>query len=139
MDLTKYVAISGLPGLYKMVKNRPDGLVVEDFINNKKRFISARRHNFTPLDSISIYTEEDTVDIKKVFTIMNDMEEAGDAPIDVKSSDDELREYFMDVLPDHDASRVYINDIKKVIKWYLFLKEKNLVSFEEESESSEKA
>lgn len=134
MDLSKLVAISGLPGVYTMIKNRPDGLIVEDSSTNKKRFVPARKHNFTPLDSISIYTEDDTQDIKKVFSTMFDMENEGDLPVDPKTaSNEELREYFKDVLPDHDESRVYTNDIKKVIKWYNYIKEHNLASFEQEA------
>ena len=92
MDLSRLVAISGLPGVFSMVKNRPDGLIVEDYTNKKKRFVSARKHNFTPLDSISIYTEDDTKDIKKVFSTMHEMEEEGEKPVDPKkASDDELR------------------------------------------------
>ena len=53
-------------------------------------------------------------------------------PVNPNSKPDELREYFADVLPDFDRDQVSSGDIKKVIKWFLFLNERNLLSLEEE-------
>jgi hypothetical protein len=69
MNLEKLVAVSGRSGLFRMASNRANGLVVEDLDNGKRFFVSARLHQFTPLASISIYTdtEEETVELKQVF------------------------------------------------------------------------
>lgn len=134
MNLTGLLAVSGMPGIYKAVKNRTDGLIVDDVVEGKKKFIPARGNTFTPLESISIYTEsEENVELTKVFKAMYDMELAGDAPVDIKvATNDQLREYFTDVLPAHDKNKVYPNDIKKVIKWYTYIKSNKLVDFEGE-------
>jgi hypothetical protein len=123
MKLENIVAVSGLPGLYTMVANRNNGLIVEDMANGKRRFASARRHQFTPLESIAIYTDDgDSTELKNVFRNMLDQFE-DNPPVDPNSSAEDLHEYFTDVLPNFDKDRVNTGDIKKVIKWFIFLKE----------------
>jgi hypothetical protein len=138
MNLEKLVAISGRPGLFKMVSNRSNGLLIEDFDKSQRFFVSARLHQFTPLASISIYTdnEEETVLLAEVFKRMNENFETT-PPIDVKSDSTQLRKYFETIMPEHDRDKVLVSDIKKLIKWFDFLKTRNLLSFEEETEIKE--
>ena len=121
------MAVSGLPGLYKMVANRPNGLIVSDLKGEHRKFCSIRRHQFTPLGSVSIYTSEDSTELKKVLESMKDHEAAGNEIPNSNGSGNELTEFFKTILPDYDPSRVYQNDIKKIIKWYSFLKEESLL------------
>jgi len=142
MNLEKLVAISGRSGLFRMTSNRSNGLVVEDLDNGKRFFVSARLHQFTPLASISIYTEteEETVELKQVFKRMAENIETT-PPLDAKAEGHVLRTYFEKIMPEHDHDKVLISDIKKLIKWFSFLKERNLLSFDEvavaEEENSE--
>jgi hypothetical protein len=138
MNLEKLVAISGKSGLFSMVSNRSNGLIVEDLDNNKRFFVSARMHQFTPLASISIYTdtEEETVELKDVFKRMK----AGlaDNPlVDAKADSNEFRTYFDKIMPEHDRDKVLISDIKKLTKWFSFLHERNLITEEEAEETTE--
>ena len=138
MNLEKLVAISGKSGLFNMVSNRSNGLIVEDLDNNKRFFVSARMHQFTPLASISIYTdtEEETVELKDVFKRMK----AGwaDNPlVDAKADSNEFRSYFDKIMPEHDRDKVLISDIKKLTKWFSFLHERNLITEEEAEETTE--
>jgi hypothetical protein len=138
MNLEKLVAISGKSGLFNMVSNRSNGLIVEDLDNNKRFFVSARMHQFTPLASISIYTdtEEETVELKDVFKRMK----AGlaDNPlVDAKADSNEFRTYFDKIMPEHDRDKVLISDIKKLAKWFSFLHERNLITEEEAEETTE--
>jgi hypothetical protein len=138
MNLEKLVAISGKGGLFSMVSNRSNGLIVEDLDNNKRFFVSARMHQFTPLASISIYTdtEEETVELKDVFKRMK----AGlaDNPlVDAKADSNEFRTYFDKIMPEHDRDKVLISDIKKLTKWFSFLHERNLITEEEAEETTE--
>ena len=135
MNLSNLVAVSGKPGIYRMSANRPNGLIVEDLDNGKKTFVSGRIHQFTPLESISIYTEteENTVELKDVFRKMLEQIESN-PPIDVKASADATRAYFEDILPSFDRDRVYVSDIKKLVKWFSFLNDRNLLSLEDEVE-----
>jgi hypothetical protein len=135
MSLDNLVAISGKPGLFKMISNRSNGLIVEEFDSNKRYFVSARLHQFTPLASISIYTdnEEETVLLKDVFKRM--LEQSGENPtVDLKSNSDLIRSYFTKIMPEHDQERVQISDIKKLIKWYSFLESKDLLNFDDITE-----
>ena len=132
MKFDDLVAVSGLPGIYKMVANRSNGLIVESIIDEKRRFASARKHRFTPLASIAIYTNTDTVELKSVFNTM--FEQLATLPLPAHNcSSEEAHSYFAGILPDFDRDRVYISDIKKVVKWFSFLNDRGLVPFEEET------
>jgi len=112
-----------MPGLYKMIASRDNGIIVEDFDTGKRTFASVRKFQFTPLETVGIYTYKDVEDLTKVFKTMKD----GDIPIpDVNAPGAELHTFFRKIVKDYDEDRVYLGDIKKVIKWYGFLKERNL-------------
>lgn len=135
MELDKLVAISGRSGIYRMAANRPNGLVVEDLDTGKKTFVSGRIHQFTPLESISIYTStaDETVELKTVFRRMLQMKEDF-PPVDSKASAEEVRDYFEEVLPEYDRDRVFVSDIKKLLKWFEFLNERELLQLADEQE-----
>ncbi len=138
MNLEKLVAISGKSGLFSMVSNRSNGLIVEDLDDNKRFFVSARMHQFTPLASISIYTEdeEETVELKEVFKKMKTGLDTYPL-VDMKADSSAFRTYFENIMPEHDRDRVLISDIKKLTKWFSFLHERNLISEEEDTETTE--
>jgi hypothetical protein len=119
------LAVSGLPGLYKLVNSRSNGLVVSDLKEEKTRFCSVRKHQFTPLETVAIYTYADSVELPKIFDKIKASSEA--IPDIKKASGSELESYFRSVLPEFDEDRVYTSDIKKVIKWYGILKEHDLL------------
>lgn len=129
MDLEKIIAVSGLPGLYKMAANRKNGLIVEHLQTGKKTFAASRTHQYTPLGSIAIYTDDgESIELKTVFRNMND-QLADNPPPDLAAAlPEELHDYFADVLPMYDKDRVHTSDIKKVIKWFSFLREEDLLS-----------
>ncbi len=128
MDLKDIMAISGLPGLYKVVANRTDGIIVEGLHDKAKKFVSSRQHMFTPLENITIYTTDDSVELKEVFSNMKKDEKSNTVP-DVKKSDEAtLRKYMKSVLANYDEEKVYASDIKKLIKWYSLLDEHKLIS-----------
>lgn len=136
MKIENIMAVSGLSGLYRMAANRNNGLIIEDLSTGKKRFAASRKHQFTPLESIGIYTDDgDTIELKIVFRNMLDQLE-DNPPVNANASTEELTEYFADILPNFDRDRVKIGDIKKVIKWFAFLQEKELLSGEEDAPAS---
>lgn len=132
MNLEEYVAVSGLPGVFKMVANRSNGLIIADLDAGKRKFAPARKHQFTPLASIGIYTDDDTEELKVVFRSMLEKIETN-PPIATNASGAELSDYFAEILPNFDRDKVHASDIKKVIKWFNFLNERNLLSLEEET------
>jgi len=123
MELENILSVTGLTGLYKLVTTRSNGIVIEDLDSGKKTFISMRKHQFTPLESIGIYTYTDVIDIKDVFSKMDELRD--DVPV-AKAQGQELHDFFRTVLPDFDENRVHLSDIRKVVKWYWFLKERGL-------------
>jgi hypothetical protein len=136
MNLTDYLAVSGLPGIFRMVASRSNGLIIEDLDDGKRRFVSSRKHQFTPLESIAIYTDDgDSTELKNVFSNM--LEQFDDnPPVNPNGPTETLKEYFTDVLPTYDKNRVHTGDIKKVVKWFKYMQERNLLSTEESTESA---
>jgi hypothetical protein len=124
MNLDKYLVVSGTPGVHKLITSRADGVIIEDKKEGRTRFVSARQGQVTPLATVAIYTFSDegegTVPLVDVFEKMFDQHESV-PPVDVNSSNEVLRDYFSKILPEHDRDRVHISDIKKCIKWYVFM------------------
>jgi len=137
MNLENLIAVSGLPGIYRMAANRSNGLIIEDVKTGKRRFASSRRHQFTPLESIAIYTDDgESTELKNVFRNM--LQQLGDnPPANSGAKPEELHEYFADILPNYDRDRVSTGDIKKVIKWFSYLNESGTLAIEEETPQSE--
>ncbi len=138
VDLEKLVAVSSVNGVLKLVTTKNNGLVLEDIDTNKKRFYSSRKYNFTPLESIAIYvdTDEESIPLGDVFGIMKDQVETNPT-ISVKSSADELKAYFEKILPNYNKEQVYVSDIKKVIKWFDYMKSRDLLNEKVETEEAE--
>ncbi len=137
MNLENLIAVSGLPGLYRMAANRSNGLIVEDVKSGKRRFASSRKHQFTPLESIAIYTDDgESTELKNVFRNMYQQLEDNPPP-SPKAAPEELHEYFEDVLPNYDHGRVFPGDIKKVIKWFNYLHESGVLTADEASAEEE--
>lgn len=133
MKLDDLVAVSGMSGVFKLAANRSNGLIIEDLDSGKRKFAPSRKHQFTPLASIGIFTLEDSTELKIVFrTMVNQMEEN---PVPAANSSSKvLHEYFRKILADYDEDKVHTSDIKKVIKWFLFLNERNLIDMVDEVE-----
>ena len=128
MKLDNIVAVSGLPGLYIMAGSRSNGLIIEDFDSGKKKFAPLRKHQFTPLESVSIYTITDTAPLVDIFKKMINTDNIPDP----KGNSFDLQEFFEGVLPDYDEDKVLVSDIRKIIKWYNFLAERKLLTSDEE-------
>ncbi|GET28630.1 DUF5606 domain-containing protein [Prolixibacter sp. SD074] len=131
------LAISGQPGLFKVVSEGKNNIIVESLLNGKKMpaFASSK---ISSLEDIAIYTLQEDVPLKDVFKNIIKKENGGKA-ISHKASTQELTNYFAEVLPDYDRDQVYISDIRKVIQWYNLLQEKELLNDDEEVEDEEAA
>lgn len=129
MKFSEIVSITGIAGLKRVVGQRQDGLIVSDLDGNNKKFIPSRKHLFSPLESISIYTYDDSAPLIEVLLKMKDT-----TPVDANSDAETLRGYLESVLPEFDKDRVHITDIKKLIKWYHILQEYDLIQAPEVSE-----
>lgn len=139
MNLDKYLVISGVPGVHKLVSTRTNGLVIEDRKEGKVRFVPVRQQQVTPLATVSMYTEteEGSLPLADVFQKMLD-KHGGSAPVSVDAHSDELRAYFSEVFPEHDRDQVRIADIKKCIKWFNFMVENGIFEEIERDAEAEK-
>lgn len=137
MDLSEILSIAGKAGLFKVVAQTKNGVIVESLLDGKRHtaFASDR---ISSLEEISVFTEMDDVPLKDVFKNIS-VKQEGKAAINHKSDAKELKAFFEDVLPDYDKERVYTSDIKKVLQWYNLLLSKDLLSLEDEETENEEA
>lgn len=131
------LAISGQPGLFKMVSKGNNSVIVESLIT-KKRLPAHSSNKIISLEDIAIFTVTEEVPLRVVMKKIAEKEDFK-ASIDHKSSGNVLRDYFKQILPDFDEERVYTSDIKKVIQWYNLLQENDMLNFEEEAETKEES
>lgn len=130
MEYREIVAVTGLSGLFQLLTTKSDGAIVRNLGDMTTKFISARLHNVTPLESIEVYTTGDNVRLHEVFQKMKDTEDTV-PKADPKSADNNaIKSYFKTVFTDIDDDRVYVSDMKKMLKWYELLKANDLLHFE---------
>jgi len=129
------LAISGQPGLFKVLSEGKNGVIVESLLTGKKQtaFASAK---MSTLEDIAIYTTSEDFPLKQVFRKIYDLENGGAASQN-NAKPEELKKYFEKILPDFDKERVYVSDIKKVLTWYNLLLEKGSLNFEEPVEAED--
>lgn len=136
MRYNELVAISGLSGLYQLMSTKSDGAIVKNLDDNSTKFVAARSHNVTPLDSIEVYTDTDNVRLYDVFVsfLKNETKLEG---FDVTKADNKLlKTKFGELFPEFDKDRVYVSDMKKMIKWFGILRRLDLIHEEPETEES---
>lgn len=137
MEYREIVAVTGLGGLYQLLSTKSDGAIVRNLADMSTKFISARLHNVTPLESIEVYTTGANVRLHEVLAVMLEQETATPL-VDAKAADNNaIKNYFVTVFPEIDIDRVYVSDMKKILKWYQLLKNNNLLNFEKIDQEEE--
>jgi len=116
IDLKGIIAISGQPGLYKIVAQSKNGIIVEHLSDQKRTHIQASTR-VSNLSEISMFTTTEDKPIESIMGTMFEKTNGGPA-IDAKGSDAEITTYFETILPDYDKERVYISNMRKLIQWY---------------------
>lgn len=129
MRFRDITSITGMGGLFKMESHKPSGLIVTSLTEGWTKFVSNREHLFSPLDSISIYTADDTVELLDVLLKAYELKDSN-PPVDAKSDNATLGAYFEAILPEYDKEKVHFSDIKKFIKWFAILDEKGILQTE---------
>jgi hypothetical protein len=125
------LAISGQPGLFKMVAETKNSIIVESLITGK-RIPAYSTSKISALTDISVFTETGEIQLKELF---KNIRENGKL-ISPKASSNEIKVFFSEVLPEYDKDRVYVSDMKKIIQWYHLLNEKDLL-IETEDENTD--
>jgi len=135
MDLSKILSVTGKPGLYRMVGEAKNNLIIESLIDGKK-IPSFAHDRVSSLKEISIYTEGEDIPLVKVFQKIFETNEGKPVANPKKSSNDDIKALFESILPDYDKDAVYVSDMKKVFSWYNLLLEKGLMEFSEETDEN---
>jgi hypothetical protein len=132
MDLSKILSISGKHGLFQVVSQLKNAVLVES-LADKKRFPAFAHEKISSLKEISVFTTGEDKPLKDVLKAFSEKYE-GKPGIDPKADDKALKACFLEVVPDYDPDRVYVSDIKKIITWYNLLAENNMLDFTEPEE-----
>ncbi|MCI9285898.1 MAG: DUF5606 domain-containing protein [Muribaculaceae bacterium] len=133
--LKTILSISGRPGLFRLV-NRGKNMLIVEALGTGKRTPAYAHDKVISLGDISMYTTEDDAPLADVLESLKAKTEG--KPVDVKSlgSDENIREYFGEILPNFDRERVYTTDIKKLFSWYNLLLAAGITDFAEAEEES---
>ena len=130
--LETILAISGKPGLYRLVSRGNRSLIVETLDAQKKRMPAFGADKVISLADIAMYTDEKEVPLREVLKSIKEKESGKAATIDYrKASKDELFAFLGEVLPNYDRDRIYPADVKKLIQWYNILIENGMDDFDE--------
>ena len=136
MILKGIISISGQPGLFKIVAQSKNGIIVEGLADKKRVNVYASTKVST-LSDISMFTTGDDKPIAEIMKAVFDKENGGPA-IDSKSTDAAVAAYFGEVLPEYDKDRVYVSNMRKLFSWYNNLQSTgNLKVAEEVTETTE--
>ncbi len=136
MDLSKILSISGKSGLFQVVSQLKNAVLVESLLD-KKRFPAFAHEKINSLEEIAVFTATEEKPLKEILKAIYDKLE-GKPALDAKSDNKLLQAFFLEVVPDYDSERVYISDIRKIISWYNLLLEHQILDFsEKEEEKSE--
>ena len=130
--LKTILSISGKPGLYKLISQGKNMLIVESVNAEKKRFPAYGNEKIISLADIAMYTDDAEVPLYDVLEAIKEKEKSAQASIDPKkATPEQLREYL--------AERVYVADIKKLVAWYNILISNGITEFKPEGEVKEEA
>ena len=129
MNLTGIIAISGRPGLYKVIAQGKNSIIVESLIDNK-RFPAYATDRISALDDISIYTYDEDAPLRDLLTAIYTKEGGKECPSH-KEDLNVLQAYLLEILPNYDQERVYPSDVKKMFQWYNLLHKSGNLKVEE--------
>ena len=137
--LKNILAITGKPGLYRLVNRGTNMLIVESLLDGK-RMPTYARDKIISLADVSMYTTGDDIELWKVLEATCKKEDGKPCAIDAKKADNKVvLAWFDEVLPDWDRDRVYPTDVRKLISWYNILINAGITTFKPEEDNEEKA
>ena len=137
MNLQSIISITGKPGLYNVVSQTKNGLIVES-IGEGRRLPVYASDKVSALEDISIYTTNDDIPLAEVYDKVFAFTKGKEA-IAHNSKPEELKAYLIQILPDFDQDRVYNSDIKKLFQWFNLLANAGLLKQEAKEEKKEEA
>lgn len=136
--IERILAISGKPGLYRLVSRGKNMLICESLVDGR-RCPALQRDKVLSLGDIAMYTVDGELPLNSVFAKAKALTGGKIAPVATKDPADAQRAWFAEVMPEYDADRVHAGDIKKFIQWYNLLVETGNDDFSEPEQPSEPA
>lgn len=115
--LKDILVISGKPGIFKLVSQSKTHVIVES-LEDKKRLPVHSFTKISALQDIAIYTDYEEVPLEQVMVNIFKKEEGKECSVKANASGNEIKGLFEEILPEYDRDRVYVSDMKKVIRWY---------------------
>ena len=132
------LTVAGKPGLYKLVSSGRNMLIVEAIDATKKRQPIHATDKVVSLGDIAMYTDDEEVPLWQVLENVKAKCEGAACAIDYKkASNEELADFFAEVLPNYDRDRVYMSHVRKLIQWYNLLVSCGLTEFAPVDETEE--
>ena len=135
MKISDVLAISGKPGLFKILASSSKNLVVESMIDGKRSSIPGSLR-VSSLSDITMYTIEEDVPLREILKSMFDKNK-GKPAISHNSAPQEVKDFIDSVVNDLDHGRVYASDLRKLVQWYNLLISQKALPFEEEEEKED--
>lgn len=136
--ITGIIAITGKPGLYKLLSRGKNNLIVEN-ITTGKRTPTYPQDKVVSLPDVSIYTEDGDTPLVDVFDKVFTATEGKTVDLKQFATQEALREYFGTILPNFDRERVYTTDIRKLFSWYNTLVAAGITDFKNEEIAQDEA
>lgn len=136
--IKRIVSIAGKPGLFRLVSQGKNMLIVESLLTGK-RMPAYARDKVISLADVAIYTDGEDMPMADVLEKISAF--TGAKAIDIKGfvSDAEIRSFFAEILPNFDQERVYTTDIKKLFNWYNQLIAADVTKFKDEEDTTDKS
>ena len=129
MDLKKILAVPGKSGLYQLVSQGKNNIIVESLLDKSRMPVFASTQA-SSLNDICLFTVEDDMPLEVAFQRIAEATN-GNKTIDITSLDSAgLKKYMEEILPEYDKDRVHVSDMKKLFSWYNILHENELLSIE---------
>lgn len=129
--LKEILAITGKPGLFKIVSHNGKTLIVEE-IGTGKRFPVSARERVVSLGDIAMYTESEDKPLGEILDAIFTKREGKEVDVKDLVVSKGLKESFENYLSDFDKERVHDSDIKKLYTWYNLLVKNGFTKFTEE-------
>lgn len=123
MTIAEIATVSGKGGLFKVLAPTKSGMILESLDEAKTKMVATTNHRLSLLNEISIYTTTKDGNVPLEDVLKKIQKEFGDdTGVDPNSDPSELRAFLKSVLPEYDEDRVYVSDIKKLVKWYAIIR-----------------
>ena len=130
--LKTILSVSGKPGLYRLLSQGKNTLIVES-LQTKQRIPILPKDRVVSLGDISMFTDTEDIALSGVLNRGHEKQNGTVFPDEVLKDNEALRTLFTEILPSYDRDRVYTSDIKKLFTWYNILSGEGITNFEEEA------